>query len=309
MPRGKKATENSQTKKKRKEENIEEEPEIKQQKISSETTVHHSQKSSILEKGHIYFFYRPKVELTEVHSFEDVQRLYLVLVPLHEGSRDTTTKRILVITRKMLPETDEKSRKEHKNKFWAFVEKASTNIDDIDSALDAEEYHTKTRGDRVVAAARPIAEGYYAIVKHEQGHTHLAYVLELPKELGEVQKAFHIHEEGSFIISVKNPKREAKGFFRGLAKKAVFPDHLQKLFEDHSWSPVITTEFLNYESAEILIIGASSDIVKEFGKVGEKIEAEEKEDLKHISKDSLFEELHMSKKVHPPLPFTSSKWK
>jgi len=59
-------------------------------------------------------------------------------------------------------------------------------------------------------------------VKHEQGHTHLAYVLELPKELGEVQKAFHIHEEGSFIISVKNPKREAKGFFRGLAKKRFF---------------------------------------------------------------------------------------
>jgi hypothetical protein len=36
-------------------------------------------------------------------------------------------------------------------------------------------------------------------------HTHLAYVLELPEEIGEVQEAFNISKEGSYIVTVKNP--------------------------------------------------------------------------------------------------------
>ena len=34
-----------------------------------------------IERGHIYFFYRPKVELKEAHSLDDVQRFYMVLIP------------------------------------------------------------------------------------------------------------------------------------------------------------------------------------------------------------------------------------
>ena len=34
-----------------------------------------------IERGHIYFFYRPKVELEEVSSVDDVQRFHILLVP------------------------------------------------------------------------------------------------------------------------------------------------------------------------------------------------------------------------------------
>ncbi|KAH9849291.1 hypothetical protein C2E23DRAFT_737810, partial [Lenzites betulinus] len=34
-----------------------------------------------IERGHIYFFYRPKVELEEAHSLDEVQRFYMLLVP------------------------------------------------------------------------------------------------------------------------------------------------------------------------------------------------------------------------------------
>ncbi|KAJ2961289.1 hypothetical protein NUW54_g14389 [Trametes sanguinea] len=34
-----------------------------------------------IERGHIYFFYRPKVELEEAHSLDDIQRFYMLLVP------------------------------------------------------------------------------------------------------------------------------------------------------------------------------------------------------------------------------------
>lgn len=34
-----------------------------------------------IERGHIYFFYRPKVELEDVGSIDDVQRFHILLVP------------------------------------------------------------------------------------------------------------------------------------------------------------------------------------------------------------------------------------
>lgn len=34
-----------------------------------------------IERGHIYFFYRPKVELEDVSSIDDVQRFHILLVP------------------------------------------------------------------------------------------------------------------------------------------------------------------------------------------------------------------------------------
>ena len=53
--------------------------------------------------------------------------------------------------------------------------------------------------------ARPVGEGKYAIVNHNN-HTELAFVLELPKELGEAQKELGIEKEASYIITVINPK-------------------------------------------------------------------------------------------------------
>jgi len=275
-------------------------PKLKENKYVSYPSHEHSKEAKILEKGHIYFFYRPKVDHSEVHNIDDVQKLYILLSPLEE----TKKKRLMIMVRKQLPEASKHS------KYWAFVLKASKDIEDIDSMIAEEHYETKTKGERIVAGARPIAEGFYSIVKHQKGHTHLVYILELPSNLGNVQKAFHLHEEGSFIISVKNPERSRKGSgFQGLNKKAKFPEHLQDIFHGLSWSPVDPTEFLEYENSEILFIGASDNLIEEFGKTGEIIEKEEKEDVKKITKDSLFKELQLSKKEHPPEPLFNGRWK
>jgi hypothetical protein len=50
--------------------------------------------------------------------------------------------------------------------------------------------------------------GAYAIVSHNN-HAHLAYSLQVPEVPGEVQEAFGIGKEGSFVISVGNPERSA----------------------------------------------------------------------------------------------------
>ena len=54
---------------------------------------------SVLEQGHIYFFYRPRVETHEPESVEEIQRLYMIL-----HSRGQNKYRMLVIGRKRLPD-------------------------------------------------------------------------------------------------------------------------------------------------------------------------------------------------------------
>lgn len=53
----------------------------------------------------------------------------------------------------------------------------------------------------------PIAEGVYAITRTEDRTTHLVYSTTIPSDLGEIQKDLGIKDQGSFIISVKNPER------------------------------------------------------------------------------------------------------
>jgi hypothetical protein len=69
----------------------------------------HRQESDVLERGSIYFLYRPKVENPDedrpVKSLDDVERTYIVLSP--DGKR---LYRRIVSGRKELPETAARSR-------------------------------------------------------------------------------------------------------------------------------------------------------------------------------------------------------
>jgi hypothetical protein len=66
---------------------------------------------------------------------------------------------------------------------------------------------------------------------------------------------------------------------------------------------------LNYDRAQLLLIGASSDVVKDLGKEGEQLEEFEKLDEKRLTDDKLFKELHLTKKDHPPQPLLKGTWK
>lgn len=126
----------------------------------------------VLERGHVYFFYRPKVDAQVARGPDDVQRLYMILRP-----RGKRTYRIIVIPEKRLPDLTA----EGDRKTWGFVETVASRPADVEDELDPERYRTKTRGERELPAARPAGEGVYAIVRHGD-HTHLAYKLELPDQ-------------------------------------------------------------------------------------------------------------------------------
>ena len=102
----------------------------------------------------------------------------------------------------------------------------------------------------------PAGEGKYSIVKHD-GHTELAYLLELPQVPGPTQKEFEIRKEASYIISVKNPGVNVPGFAAfSSARKPEYPKRLMEMFGDRRWMDVENSELLDYKNTQLLLIGA-----------------------------------------------------
>jgi hypothetical protein len=253
---------------------------------SPETAVH------VLEHGNIYFFYRPKVEAQAVKGVDDVQRLYMILSPHGKHSY-----RLIIVGEKRLPAVTRGGDR----KSWGFIEKVAHQAEDVEDELDPETHRTKTRGERHQPAARPAGEGVYAIVRHGD-HTHLAYVLELPAEPGEVQRALNIVEEGSYIISVKNPEAPSPpGLGLDEARRAHFPKELLERFGGRRFISVDPPDFLDYEGAEILLIGAGQGISEEHGlHLNPEHETE--------ATAEIFNHLRLEKSLHPTMPLLKGRW-
>lgn len=164
--------------------------------------------SNILEKGIIYFFFRGRVGINEPNDVNDIAKSYIVLRPLPQGAKlgdgpigDAGNNRMLALPKKVLPVSP-------KDRFMTFVEKANISMDDIKTQLSSSDYTTKTAGARHTPAAAPIGEGVYAITQTGR-ETHLAYILTIPSELGEVQQGVGLRQRGSYITSAKNPQSSA----------------------------------------------------------------------------------------------------
>jgi hypothetical protein len=160
----------------------------------------------ILEKGVIYFFFRARVNIEDPHNVQDIARSYIILRPIpkdakisHGPIQDEGNCRLIAIPKKTLPQSG-------KERWIAFVEKGATSFEDLKKEfLASNEYMTKTQGARKSPAATPIGEGVYAITSTGR-ENHLAYMLTLPEKVGEVQEEIGLKEQGSFIISTRNPK-------------------------------------------------------------------------------------------------------
>jgi hypothetical protein len=253
---------------------------------SPERTAH------VMEWGDIYFAYRPKVEAQVAKGFEDMARLYMIL-----SRRGKPLYRFIIISEKRLPAVSGAGDR----KSWGVVQKVASRPEEVEDELDPETYPTKTRGERHLAAARPAGEGVYAIARHS-GHTHLAYVLELPAEPGEVQQALNIVKEGSYIIVIKNPEAPAPPSV-GLdeSRQAAFPKELQQRFQGRRFIPVEPPDFLDYEGAEILFVGARQDV---FAELGVQLNPEHETE----ATAEIFNDLKMERSLHPLTPLFKGKW-
>jgi hypothetical protein len=224
-----------------------------------------------IDTGRIYFFYRPKVQTSNVQSFEDVQRLVVIL-----SSRRDKLYRSLVVGHKRLPDPAAAGRE----KFWGFVQSVSTDPEHVRAFLREETYETKTRGKRRQPAARPAGEASYAFVKHGR-HTHLVYVLRFPKQTGEVQRALNIRPEASYVVAVKDT-------------------HMPWWAEPIRFVPMKDPSELA-EGSEVVIVSASKDISSELG-----VNLDVNED--GFDEVRLFDDLRVHEDEQPIDPLISGTW-
>lgn len=217
--------------------------------------------SEVIEKGDVYFFYRNKVDVERARSLKDIQRTYMILVP--DGDKDNKG-RMFVVGKKRMPKLNgaRSSAKE-----W-IMNIMTGKPEKIGEELAPIEYETRTRGTRRISEALPVGEGRYALVKMED-RTELAYRLVNPEKPGKPQEEMQLKPEASYVISVRNPDIQVKGF---PDERPGYPQSLKKLFAEKRWINVSKPELLDYENAQLVMIGARRNLdeldVKVSGKPG-----------------------------------------
>jgi hypothetical protein len=246
--------------------------------------------ATILERGEIFFFYRPRVNRESVEGPEDVQRLSIVLVP-----RGRRVVRRLIIGRKRLPDPQAHER------FWGFVDEVADRPEDVEDELDPTAYETKTRGLRVQPAARPAGEGVYGLVRHDD-HTHLAYQLELPQRLGEVQRELNIEREASYIIAVKNPEVPSPPGLGNPHLRVDLPKELQERFGSRRFIDADPPALLDFEGMEFVLIGAAEDVGQELG-------ITLKPERERLDRADIFRLLKLEPEEHPLEPLLKGEWR
>jgi hypothetical protein len=262
-------------------------------------------KIKTIEKGDVFFFYRRKVGSENVNDLEDVQRFYMVLVPNLDENKDKNNQkslfRLFLLGRKKLPDIV-KGKSISTERNWALNILTTSDLKEIENELlITGEYETETRGKRKLPSAVPTGEGKYHLVKHDN-HTEFAYILELPGKIGQSQEEFEIKKEASYIISVKNPDINIRGFSYFAKEKPRYPQKLKELFGDRRWINIENQDLINYKNIQILLIGArKEDIENELG-----IEIDEKKENENTS--DLIKKLHIDKEKIPLNPLFAGKF-
>ncbi|KAK2063133.1 hypothetical protein LY76DRAFT_535488 [Colletotrichum caudatum] len=274
--------------------------------------------SNVLEKGIIYFFFRGRVNTESTEEVDDIARSYIILRPVGIDSKlgdgpigDAGNTRLLALPKKVLPESG-------KDRFMVFVEKSGASFKELkEQFLSGADNQTKS-GTSHSPPATPAGEGVYMITTTGR-ETHLAYMLTLPSDLGEVQQELGIKEKGSFILSTKNPYKSGPAY-ASLPDKPDFPDEIKDQFRDLRWMPT-KPEHLDYANSQVLMIGESSGIEKAVEPKGkdvkagkdkpedvlQEIEDEDSKRMEHLSGDesaSIFTDLQARAKDYPKLQTT-----
>ena len=274
----------------------------------------------VLEKGDIFFFYRPKAKVIDdgsggdVKSIEDIRRFFMVTATAanteneqqqqFDGTNSKTPKegespryRLFVIGKKSLPEirTTEARRSE---RYWAKVGGIFENPQELTGELLSDEFR---KGD----AARAVGEGKYAIVKH-QDHAELAYVLEMPEEPGEAQRELGIEKEASYIVSIINPKVPVPKGYPSSEEPPNYPESILKEFGENEnfISLARDLRFINFQNAQMILVGAREgrDVIqKEFG-----IDIKEEKETVHSA--DIFSKLKIEKDKVPTKPLIEGKF-
>jgi hypothetical protein len=241
--------------------------------------------ADVLERGDIFFFYRPRIDETSPEDESDLERFFLILRP-----SGRSVYRLILLGRKHLPPTGNKGGE----RFWGLVDRIFREPEPLRRELKEKRYRTRKGEERIRPAARPAGEGVYAIARHGD-HVHLAYALELPNRAGPVQKDLGIEDQASFILNVKNPDVMDRPDRPGL------PRDLQDLFHGRKFLPADPAAFLDAEKTELLFIAVRRAVEKELG-----IEFHPQDETRRSAE--MFRDLKVQRLQTPLEPLLHGEW-
>jgi hypothetical protein len=251
--------------------------------------------SDVLERGAIYFVYRPRVNETAVAGLRDVQRFLFIL---HPDSQHRY--RRVIVGRKRLPRV---VRGRHQ-RFWAFVDRVRETPLEIERDLEAYRYRTRSGEERFQPAARPAGEGVYAIVRHGE-HTHLTHALSLPSRPGDVQQTLGIAEQGNLVLTVLDPAFDARPADALTARSAAEdpdPPCVGDADPGRRFLPADPPHMLDREGCNLILIAAG--IAPE-----ESLDAHLVPDEQPPERAAIFRDLAMSPEEHPMEPLVTGQWR
>ncbi|KAG6916180.1 hypothetical protein DXG01_008110 [Tephrocybe rancida] len=242
--------------------------------------------TGVIERGHLYFFYRPKVQHEEAHSLDDAKNLHMLLVPRPPkfSTYETSTEKLdneddeAADMQVVSPGADAvpaaETVNELKKRFRLILigKKQLPDPETGEQGLGEKTYETKTRGTRHEEPARLAARGAYAIVNNDpevpsKCTTHFGYHISHPSDIGDVQKELGISKAASFVLQVKNPLAPTTDPRQGHGKGAEYPQEIMTgVFGKggtkgrQSYGLRFVTcempELLDYKGAELLLIAA-----------------------------------------------------
>ncbi|TFK69447.1 hypothetical protein BDN72DRAFT_796481, partial [Pluteus cervinus] len=225
-----------------------------------------------IERGQIYFIYRPKVGLETAGWWHDVKHFQMLLVPttstpLADDSNNESMKRryrlITIGTKHLPPETERLE-----EVYWAPVSSLGDDLSELEEILGEETHETKTRGLSYNAPARLAARGAYMLVNkfnqsrfQSRWETYLGFYLSHPPPpsglgIGTlVQRAFGlVNRAMSFQIRVKNPLASPNREGQVEAEPAVYPRELMSVFGCSNFAYCARIKMLDYLRAQIILM-------------------------------------------------------
>jgi hypothetical protein len=213
--------------------------------------------ATTIEQGSVTILYRPRVEQQAPTDLGDVQRLLVLLSP-DGGAFD----RLIAVGRKRLP------RSARRDRFWGFVDLVLTPYD-MNAALGAQVYGTRTRGLRHLPAARAFASGTYDIATHRD-HAHLRWHVQRITDADPIAFEVDVENDADYIVTIANPDPVAWGLLEPpdlqtalfddlelhVTIPSPFPPALQQRFGDRRFAHLDSAEWLDHPGAELVFVGS-----------------------------------------------------
>ncbi|MDQ3836866.1 MAG: hypothetical protein M3270_08035 [Thermoproteota archaeon] len=276
--------------------------------------------SEILEYGDIFFFYRPKVGADQVRGIDDVRRFFMITATesrkpgsgVQEKEKQfensstsadvgksnmSTWYRLFTIGKKSLPEV-RRTEARRSERYWAKIGGIFRDSRELTNELLSSEF-------REGVSARPVGEGKYAIVNHEN-HAELAYILEMPKDPGGAQQELGIEKEASYIVSVINPKVPVPQGYPSTEQPPEYPQFiLDSLGQAENFIPLSKDiRLIDFLNAQVILIGAreGKDVLKK--EIG--IDIKDEEESERTS--DIFSKLQIERNRTPIKPLIEGKF-